>query len=143
MNRKYVLLRDRECSSMVSTWDALLCVGFGSVRSYKLYLGTFEVLGERAECYDEEADEYVLPDHINGTPVKGFKDDAVIGYEVESASYRPEDEFEFDNPSECEGWLSETQWLDDRLLADLRAALVKLDKPITGIDKPNPSTSRF
>jgi len=89
------------------------------------------------------SDTVLLPDHINGTPVKEFKDDAVIANAVESASYRPEDEFEFDNPSECEGWLSETQWLDDRLLADLRAALVKLDKPITVIDKPNSSTSRF
>ena len=143
MNRKYLVLRDRECSSMVSTWDELLCVGFGSVKLYKLCLGTFKVLGERAECYDEEVDEYVLPDHINGTPVKGFKDDAVIGYEVESASYRPEDEFEFDNPSECEGWLDEAQWLDDNLLIDLNTALLKLGKPINGIDRPIPKASMF
>jgi len=143
MRKTDVVLRDRECSTMVSTWDELLCVGFGSVKSFKLYLGNFEVLGGSAECYDEEADEYVLPDHINGTPVKGFKDDAVIGYKVENASHRPEDEFEFAVPSECEGWLAENKWLDDGLLADLGGAIDELGKPITGIDKPTPSTSRF
>ena len=94
---------------MVSAWDELPCVGFGSVKSFKLYLGNFEVLGERAEFHDDEADEYALPDDINGKAVQGFKDDAVIGYEVENASYRPEDEFEFAVPSECEDWLAEHQ----------------------------------
>jgi hypothetical protein len=86
MTERYVVLRDRACSSMVSTWDELLCVGFGAVKPYKLYLRTFEIIGERSQIYDDEADEYVLPDDINGKAVRGFKDDMGIWYEVESAS---------------------------------------------------------
>ena len=143
MAKRYVVLRKRECSSMVSTWDELLCVGFGSVKPYKLYLGAFEILGERSQFYDDEADEYVLPDTINGKAVRGFKDDAVIGCEVENASYRPEDEFEFDDPSECESWLTDARWMDDRLLAELSAALVKIGKPQSGVDRPGSKTAKF
>ena len=143
MAKRYVVLRKRECSSMVSTWDELLCVGFGSVKPYKLYLGAFEILGERSEFYDDEADEYILPDDINGKAVRGSKGDMVIGYEVENASYRPEDEFEFDEPSECEGWLAGARWVDDRLLAELISAVVNLGQPKAGIDRPDSMTSRF
>jgi hypothetical protein len=128
---------------MVSTWDELLCLGFGSVKPYKLYLGAFETLGERSEFYDDEADEYALPDDINGKAVRGSKGDMVIGYEVENASYRPEEEFEFDHPSECESWLTEARWMDDRLLAELSAALVKIGKPQSGVDRPGSTTSKF
>jgi hypothetical protein len=143
MEKKYVVLRNRERSSMVSNWDELLCVGFGSVKPYKLYLGTFEILGERSEFYDDEADECILPDDINGKAVRGSKGDMVIGYEVENASYRPADEFEFDEPSECEGWLAGSRWVDDRLLAELNSAVVKLGQPKAGIDRPDSMKSRF
>jgi hypothetical protein len=128
---------------MVSTWSELLCVGFGKTRSYRLYLGIYEVLGEVAEYYDEELDEFSVPDIINGKAVQGVKDDYVVGFWVEDAGYRPDDEFEFDTPSECVDWLTETQWLDDRLLADLTAALAKLGEPKFGIDIPDSSISRY
>ena len=143
MARRYVVLRDRECSSMVSTWDELLCIGFGSVKPYKLYLGTFEILGERSEFYDDEEDQYVLPDDINGKEVQGFKDDAVIGYEVENASYHPDEEFEFENPMECEGWLTDTKWLDTSLLDDLKAAVIRIGQPESGVDRPISTASNF
>ena len=128
---------------MVSTWNELLCVGFGKTRSYRLYVGTYEVLGESAEFYDEELDELAVPDTINGKDVRGVKDGYVIGFGVEDAAYRSDDEFEFDTPSECVGWLTETQWLDGRLLADLTAALAKLGEPKFGIDIPDSSISRY
>ncbi len=143
MTKRYVVLRDRESSSMASTGDELLCFGFGTVKPYKLYLGTFEILGERSQFYDHETDEYVLPDDINGKAVRGSKDDVVIGYEVENASYRPEQEFEFDHPSECERWLTEARWMDDRLLSELRAALFKIGKPKSGVDRPGSTTFKF
>lgn len=139
----YQVLRCRDQFSMVSTWDELLCVGFGKMRPYRLYLGIYEVLGEVAEFYDEELDELAVPDTINGKEVRGIKDDYVVGFGVEDAGYRPDDEFEFDAPSECEGWLTEKRWLDDGLLADLNAALVKLGEPKIGIDKPNVLAADF
>jgi len=139
----YQVLRSRDQYSMVSTWGELLCVGFGKTRPYRLYLGNYEVLGESAEFYDEELDELAVPDTINGKDVRGVKDDYVIGFGVEDAAYRPDDEFEFAVPSECEGWLAENKWLDDGLLADLSAALVKLGEPTAGIDRPGWSKSTF
>jgi hypothetical protein len=53
------------------------------------------------------------------------------------------DEFEFDEPSECEGWLAGARWMDDRLLAELNSAVVKLGQPKAGIDRPDSMTSRF
>lgn len=128
---------------MVSTWNELLCVGFGKTRSYRLYIGTYEVLGESAEFYDEELDELAVPDTINGKDVRGVKDGYVIGFGVEDAAYRPDDEFEFDTPSECSDWLTANLWSDDRVIVDLAAALVKLGEPKFGIDIPDSSTSRY
>ena len=128
---------------MVSTWDELLCVGFGKTRSHRLYLGIYEVLGEVAEFYDEELDEPTVPDTINGKEVQGVKDDYVVGFGVEDAGYRPDDEFEFDSPSECEGWLTEKRWLDDRLLADLSVAVLKIGEPRIGVERPARTVAEF
>ena len=143
MSKKYVVLRDRERSSMVSVWDELLCLGFGTVKLYKLYLGAYEILGDKSEYYDAEADEYVLPSDIQGKAVRGIKDDAIIGYEVENMSDESGDEFEFDEPTECEGWLTEARWLDDRLLADLHTAVTTIGEPESGVDRPVVTASTF
>ena len=141
--RSCVVLRDRECSTMVSAWDELLCVGLGVSKPYKLYLGQYEVIGERADCYDEEENGYVLPDHIDGKPAQKFMDDAVIGYEVENVSYREEDEFEFADPAESVNWLSTNNWLDETLLADLTTAIGKLLVPTPIIFTLDPELSRY
>lgn len=139
----YQVLRCRDQYSMVSTWNELLCVGFGKTRSYRLYVGTYEVLGESAEFYDEELDELAVPDTINGKDVRGVKDGYVIGFGVEDAAYRPDDEFEFDSPFECAGWLAATRWMDDRLTVDLGAALLRLGEPTIGRDAPDNALSAF
>ena len=41
------------------------------------------------------AEEYVVPEEINGNPVQGLTDDVVIGHEVESATHFAKEEFEF------------------------------------------------
>lgn len=128
---------------MVSVWDELLCLGFGAVKPYKLYLGGYEILGDKSEYYDAEADEYALPTDIQGKAVRGVKDDAIIGYEVENISDESGDEFEFDEATECEGWLTETRWLDDRLLADLHAAVTTIGEPESGVDRPVVTASTF
>jgi len=143
MSKKYVVLRDRERSSMMSAWDELLCLGFGAVKPYKLYLGGYEILGDRSEFYDAEKDEYVLPTDICGRAIRGIKDDAIIGYEVENMSDEPGDEFEFYKPAECEVWLTEARWLDDRLLADLHAAVTTIGEPESGVDRPVATSSTF
>lgn len=139
----YQVLRCRDQYSMVSPWNELLCVGFGKTRSYRLYVGTYEVLGESAEFYDEELDELAVPDTINGKDVRGVKDGYVIGFGVEDAVYRPDDEFEFDSPSECAGWLAAMRWMDNSLTVDLSAVLARLVEQTFGRDKPDPLVSAF
>ncbi len=43
------------------------------------------------------AEEYVVPEEINGNPVQGLTDDVVIGHEVESATHFAKKEFEFNH----------------------------------------------
>ena len=43
----------------------------------------------------------------------------------------------------CESWLTDARWTDDRLLAELNSAVVKLGQPKAGIDRPDSMTSRF
>jgi hypothetical protein len=143
MADNYRVLKAREQSTMASAWDELLCVGFGTSKPYRLYLGNYAILGERAEYYDEETDDYLVPDEIRGRAVRGVKDDYIVGCDVEDVSQKPDDEFDFQHPSECEKWLVENHWLDDNLLAKIEGAIHALGAPQQGTDTPKPDTSQF
>jgi hypothetical protein len=143
MADNYRVLKARGQSTMASAWDELLCVGFGTSKPYRLYLGNYVILGERAEYYDEEADDYLVPDEIRGRAVRGVKDDYIVGRDVEDVSQKPDDEFEFQHPSECEQWLVRNHWMDADLLAKLEHAIHALGAPRTGINTPTSADSQF
>lgn len=78
-----IVIAQRERSSLASTWNEYLCLSEGETESYKLFTGQYESLAELNDCYDEELEDYVLPEQIDGKAVMGIEDDYVVGGELQ------------------------------------------------------------
>lgn len=122
-----MILSSREEASMASTWTKYLCLERGDSKRYRLFTGQYEPLGEIAEYYDEESEEYVIPESIDGKDVAGTDDDYIVGGDL---SWHNEDEtVEFnslDEPSVAE-WLKSQKWKPRSFAAELRAEITRLD----------------
>lgn len=71
------IFAEREASGMTSTWDEFLCVSLNEDRTFCVYTGRREVLAEASEYYNEDTDEYEIPEEIDGQAVWGIKDVAL------------------------------------------------------------------
>lgn len=75
-----VILDSAEQSTHVSTWTEHLCLQRLPDGKWEIDIRSWEVAGEAKdyEYYDEEAEETVLPDQINGVEVIGTEDEFVV-----------------------------------------------------------------
>jgi len=76
------ILAEREASGMTSTWDEFLCVELNKDQSFTLYTGRREVLAEASDFYNEDTEDYEIPDEIDGQAVWGVKEDCVVSESV-------------------------------------------------------------
>ena len=77
-----VVLIEREGSSMASTWNEYLCLKRITDDELELSNRMYEGLGEADEFYNEELEDYILPDSINGDLVAGMNDGIIFGGEL-------------------------------------------------------------
>jgi hypothetical protein len=122
---KQLILAEREASGMTSTWDEFLCVSLNEDRTFCVYTGRREVLAEASEYYNEETDEYEVPEEIDGQAVWGVKDDCVVSEAVGNFDDEPLRLTDFDAEA-VRTWLEDTDWIHDASPADLQQALLKL-----------------
>lgn len=110
MKRKSVVLAEREESSIVSTWMKYLCFCTGDEKKYRLFNGRYEALAEREQYYNEETEDYDLPQEIDGVAVAGLEDDHVVGGDL--MWYDQDDTVEFDlaNDKPLGDWLASHSW---------------------------------
>lgn len=120
-----LILAEREASGMTSTWDEFLCLSLNKDHTFCVYTGRREVLAEASEYYDEETDEYEIPEEIDGQAVWGIKDDCVV---AEAIGNYDDDKLllaDFDQKA-VQAWLVESDWVHDVSPADVKRALAKL-----------------
>jgi len=119
------ILAEREASGMTGTWDEFLCVELNDDQSFTIYTGRREVLAEASDFYNEDTEEYEIPEEIDGQAVWGVKDDCIVSESVG----------DFDDATlklanldleVIKAWLVETNWIEDASAADVKRALVKL-----------------
>ncbi len=67
-----------ERSSMASNWKEHLCLSRLTDGQWRLDVLGWEALGEVDEYWDEDADDYVLPDEIDGNEVVGVEDGIIV-----------------------------------------------------------------
>jgi hypothetical protein len=96
MESKYTVLDEREESSTSSCWNVYLCLCVGDKKTYRLFNGRYEALAEREEYYNEETEDFDIPDEIRGLKVVGIEDDCVVGGEPHW--FEEKDTVEFDHP---------------------------------------------
>jgi len=110
LSKNISIVAVREGSGMTSVWQEHLCLTYGDQLNYKLYEGRYSGLAEAHDFYDEELEDYALPEFINGEVVVGIEDDYVVGGEL---SYCDESEaIEFENLGDINllKWLKEMKW---------------------------------
>lgn len=76
------ILEQKTKSSMVSSWTEYLCLQMLADNMFELSMRSYEVIGDLSSYYDEEADDYVIPDQIDGQKVAGVEDGYIVGGEL-------------------------------------------------------------
>lgn len=117
-----IVIAQREASSMASTWNEYLCLTKGEFNTYKLYIAQYDFLAELNDFYDEELDDYLLPEQIEGQVVMGIEDDYVVGGELVAQEESIPVEFSSVFNAELREWLKDTGWSKLDVLAKIEAA---------------------
>lgn len=102
-----IMLDQRQQSSMVSSWTEYLCLDREADGSYALAVKGYEILGSISEYYNEETEQYEIPDEIDGESVIGQEDEYIVGGSLQSHSDEIYPlEFAIPKKEEIEEWLS-------------------------------------
>ena len=104
------VIAERERSGMASVWDEYLCVRIVSETEHELSVRAYKILAESGAYYDEETEDYDLPDEINGKTVVGFVDEWIVGGSlIETEAFKGLTFNDLNHP-EVTQWLAEIQW---------------------------------
>ena len=77
-NRHFQILSTIDQMNMVSWWTLFLCRESLN-DGFQLSVRRYEILGEYEEHYDDEKEEYIVPDQIDGKNVVGVEEYFVVG----------------------------------------------------------------
>jgi hypothetical protein len=117
------IIAERERSGMSSVWDEYLCVRKVSKTEHELSVRAYEILAEGWAYYDEETEDYDLPDEINGKAVVGFVDEWIVGGSlIETEAFESLTFSDLNHP-EVTQWLQEVKWSNSTVMSELRSAV--------------------
>jgi uncharacterized protein YacL (UPF0231 family) len=117
------IIAERECSGMVSVWDEYLCLRKVSETKYELSVRAYEVLAEGWDYYDEESEDYDLPDEINGKAVVGFVDEWIVGGSlIETETFKSLIFSDLTHPDVAQ-WFNEVKWNTSAVMSALQSAV--------------------
>ena len=103
-----IMLDQRQESSMVSSWTEYLCLDREADGSYVLAVKGYEILASVSEYYNEETEQYEIPDEIDGDFVIGQEDDYIVGGSLRNHSDEIYTlEFVIPKKEEIEEWLND------------------------------------
>ena len=121
-DREIRVLASRDARSIVDGWTEYLCLTREADGSSRLFIGGYEFLADQEDYYDEETEDYILPDEINGQKVRGIDCGAVVGGELTWVDHDHTIVFQTGTEPEVMAWLTLHDWipaLDGKAVADL------------------------
>ena len=110
LEKKVKILAVRTGSGMTSNWKEYLCLTYGDQQEYKIFEGRYNGLAEAREFYDDEAEEYELPEFIGRDKVFGVEGNYVVGGELTYFSDEQAVEFHLPGDQNLTSWLEEFRW---------------------------------
>jgi hypothetical protein len=116
-SEEFAIIDERRQSGRVSSWNEYLCLQRLRINEFEISVCGYEILGERDAYYNEESDEFDLPETIDGKLVVAIEDEWVVGGSLVNHS----DELmplRFGR-EEVDGlivWLKDANWYSDTLL---------------------------
>ncbi len=113
--------------------DGYLCLA--PAATGRLFTGRYEALLESSAFYNEETEDYELPEEIDGKLVKGIEDEYVVGGELECFDDSEAVEIGLLDEPQVAGWLDGSGW---GTLTTLKVVSLSLKKLLsTSIDPRN------
>ena len=117
------IIAERERSGMASVWVEYLCVRKVSETEHELSVRAYEILAEGWAYYDEEAEDYDLPDEINGKAIVGFVDEWIVGGSlIETEAFKSLTFSDLNDP-EITQWFEEVKWSTSVVTSALQSAV--------------------
>ena len=117
------IIAERERSGMTSLWDEYLCVRKVSETEHELSVRAYEILAEGWAYYDEQSEDYDLPDEINGKAIVGFVDEWIVGGSlIETEAFKSLIFSDLNHP-EVTQWFEEVKWSTSAVMVELRSAI--------------------
>lgn len=117
------ILEQKTESTMVSTWTEYLCLQMLADNMFEISMRSYAIIGDLNSYYDEEADDYVIPDQIDGQKVVGVEDGYIVGGELtEVGDHMSPLEFANVEDEELIDWIN-ANGFDDVILAKVRSLM--------------------
>ena len=83
----------------------------------------YEILAEGWAYFDEESEDYDLPDEMNGKAIVGFVDEWIVGGAlIETEVFKSLTFSELNHP-EVMQWYEEVKWTTSAVMLELRSAV--------------------
>ena len=118
-----IIITSREGSTPASAWSEDLCIKRIDDTQFELFVGGYGFLAETSDFYDEETEEEIIPDEIDGCPVLGIEDGYVIGGEILKNEGDGEVQFTNLDTDEVRDWLKSIKWDDVDTITKIKSAL--------------------
>ena len=117
------IIAERERSGMASVWDEYLCLRKVSETEHELSVRAYEILAEGWAYFDEESEDYDLPDEMNGKAIVGFVDEWIVGGSlIETEAFKSLAFSDLNHPKVTQ-WLEEAKWSTSKVTSELRSAV--------------------
>lgn len=123
---KELILAEREVYGMSNSWDEYLVLRCHENQGFLLYTGKFECLTEASKFWNDETEEYELPDRIDGKKVVCIKDGYVVGGELDYEYEKDAIAFKHSNSPDVLEWLEKSEWADDVEMTAIDEGIDKL-----------------
>jgi len=115
------ILDDRRQFGRVSSWHEYLCLQRLSSNEFEISVCGYEILGERDAYYNEESDEFELPETIDGKSVVAIEDEWVVGgYLVNHSDELMPLRFRTEEIDDLIDWLKYAKWYSDDVIEKIR-----------------------
>lgn len=97
--------------SMISSWNEYLCIEIMNPNDFEISLRGASVLEDARQFFNEEREEYILPEKIDGNCVYGILDGIVFGEPLEIIDHVASPiELNSKNFNEVFDWLEIIDW---------------------------------